>query len=320
MIYTELQVTTNFSFLRGGSHPDDLVDQAVLLGYKQIAITDHNTLAGIVRAHVAAKKAAIRLIIGCRLELLDGPPLLAYATNKDAYARLSGLLSKGNLRAEKGQCHLYKSDVFEYAQGLKFIAIAPLSLDNTFDFDDAFKAALREYRDYLKNALYLGISRSYQANDNKRMHRLSQLSASLDIPLAATNDVHYHVPERRQLQDVLTCIREKCTINTAGFKLYQNAERHLKTADEMQRLFRQYPDAITATREIADACQFSLDSLEYVYPKEITSEGRTPQQELETLTWQGANEKFDGQIPESIAETIRYELEFMERKNYAPYF
>jgi error-prone DNA polymerase len=320
MEYTELQVTTNFSFLRGGSHPEEFVEQAAMLGYKQIAIADHNTLAGIVRAHVAAKKIGIRLIIGCHLELLDGPPLLAYPTDKDAYARLSGLLSKGNLRAEKGQCHLYKADVYQYAEGIKFISIAPFALNEAFDVDDEFKSSLAEYRKNLGGALYLGLSRSYQANDTKQMYRLWQLSDTIDIPLAAVNDAHYHIPERRQLQDVLTCIREKTTIHAAGFILYQNAERYLKTTDEMERLFRQYPEALSNTQQIAAACQFSLDSLKYVYPEEITSEGRTPQEELVKLTWEGANERFDSKIPERIVKTICYELEFMERKNYAAYF
>lgn len=320
MSYTELHITSNFSFLRGGSHPHELVEQAAALGYTEVAITDHNTLAGVVRAHSAAKKAGIRLIIGCRLELMDGPPLLAYPTDKDAYARLSGLLSTGNLRAEKGQCHLYKKDVYEYSKGILFIALSPFSLNEAFDFDDSYKDSLKDYSDNLGMALYLGMSRSYQANDNKRMHRLWQLSESFNIKLVATNDVHYHVPERRQLQDVLTCIREKCTIHTAGFRLYQNAERYLKPADEMQRLFRQYPQALDATSEIADACRFSLDSLKYIYPEEITSGGRTPQQELVMLAWQGANERFNNNIPEKIAKAIRYELEFMERKNYASYF
>jgi len=320
MSYTELHITSNFSFLRGGSHPHELIEQAVKLGYTEVAITDHNTLAGVVRAHVAAKKVGIRLIIGCRLELLDGPPLLAYPTDKEAYAQLSGLLSIGNLRAEKGQCHLYKADVYKHAEGIRFIALPPLSLNEAFDFEDNYKDSLKEYCNHLGGSLYLGISRSYQANDNKRMHRLWQLSESLGIKLIATNDVHYHIPERRQLQDVLTCIREKCTIDTAGFRLYQNAERYLKPADEMQRLFRQYPQALEATQEIADACRFSLDSLKYIYPEEITSGGRTPQEELVMLAWQGAKERFDNNIPEKIAETIRYELEFMERKNYASYF
>ena len=320
MSYTELQITSNFSFLRGGSHPHEIVEQAAALGYREIAITDYNTLAGVVRAHAAAKKSGIRLIIGCRLELLDGPPLLAYPTDKDAYARLSALLSTGNLRAEKGKCHLYKNDVYKHAQGILFIALTPLLLDEAFDFDDTYKNTLSEYRNNLGKALYLGMSRSYQANDNKRLHRIAELSEALDIKLAATNDVHYHEPERRQLQDILTCIREKCTIHTAGFRLYQNAERYLKTEDEMQRLFRHYPEALTAAREIADACQFSLNSLKYIYPEEITSGGRTPQEELEMLTWQGANEKFIDGIPEKVAENIRYELEFMQRKNYASYF
>ncbi|PZR20159.1 MAG: error-prone DNA polymerase [Flavobacterium psychrophilum] len=320
MSYTELQTTSNFSFLRGGSHPHELVEQAAALGYKAVAITDHNTLAGVVRAHVAAKKAGIRLIVGCRLELLDGPPLLAYPTDKESYARLSGLLSLGNRRAEKGKCHLYKADVYNYASGMRFIALPPLSLNEAFDFDEDYKKSLGEYYDNLGSALYLGISRSYQANDNKRLYRLWQLSESLGIKLVATNDVYYHEPARRQLQDVLACIREKCTIHSAGFLLYQNAERYLKPEEEMHRLFRQYPEALEAAGEIASACQFSLDSLTYIYPEEITSGGRTPQEELVMLTWQGAHEKFGEQIPEKIAETIRYELEFMERKNYASYF
>lgn len=320
MKYTELQITTNFSFLRGGSHPEELMETAAMLGYKEVAVTDQNTLAGIVRAHVAAKKAGIRLIVGCRLELIDGPPLLAYPTNKDAYANLSGLLSLGNSRAEKGKCHLYKKDVYHYADGIRFIALAPLSLNEDFDFEMDFKSSLQEYSDYLGASLYLGMSRSYHANDNKRMHRLWQLAEAHQIAVVATNDVHYHIPERRHLQDVLTCIREKCTINTAGFRLYQNAERYLKTADEMERLFRQYPQALLATQDFVEECTFSLDSLEYVYPEEITSEGRTPQEELKFLTWKGANEKFNRQIPKEIAETIRYELEFMARKNYAAYF
>ncbi len=320
MSYTELHTTSNFSFLRGGSHPEELVEQAAALGYTEIAITDWNTLAGIVRAHVAAKKAGIRLIVGCRLELLDGPPLLAYPTDKEAYARLSGLLSTGNLRAEKGQCHIYKADVYKYAKGMLFIALPPLSLNDAFAFEDNFKTALQEYRQHLGSALYLGMSRSYLSNDNKRLYRMAQLSEDLGIKLVATNDVYYHSLERRQLQDVLTCIREKCTIHSAGFRLHQNAERYLKPADEMQRLFRQYPQALEASREIADACRFSLDSLTYMYPEEITTGGRTPQQELEKLAWEGAHEKFPEGIPEKVAHTIRYELEFMARKNYASYF
>lgn len=320
MSYVELQVTTNFSFLRGGSHPDELIEQAVQLGYTEIAITDRNTLAGIVQAHTAAKSRGIRIIPACRLDLLDGPSLLAYPTDKDAYARLSALLSEGNLRAEKGQCHLYKADVFRYAKGMKFIAIAPAELNTKFEFPPSFKLSLTEYKQALGNDLYLGANRSYMANDNKRLFRLQQLSDVLDIPLVATNDVHYHHPQRRELQDVLTCIREKCTIQSAGFKLHQNAERYLKSIKEMQRLFAQYPQAIANTIDIAKACQFSLDSLQYEYPHEITTERRTPQEELVYLTWEGAKEKFGEDVPQHIINSIQYELDFIERKNYASYF
>ena len=320
MQYSELQVTSNFSFLRGASHPEELVEQAAFYGYKKIAVTDRNTLAGIVRAHVAAKKAGIDFIPACRIDLLDGPSLLAYPKNIKAYGRLSALLSLGNSRAEKGKCHINKADVYDHAKDIIFIAIPPDKLNTLFDFEDNFKMQLAEYRKELGDKLYLAVSKSYLGDDQKRIFRLSQLSKTLQIPLAATNDVHYHNNERRELQDILTCVREKCTIHTAGFLLHQNAERHLKPVEEMQRLFLQYPHAIENSNNIAQACTFSLDSLNYVYPEEITSEGRTPLQELIHLTWLGASEMFGENIPDKIAHNIRYELAFMEEMNYASYF
>ncbi|MEO6903613.1 MAG: error-prone DNA polymerase [Bacteroidia bacterium] len=320
MSYTELQITSNFTFLRGGSHPEEMVEQALALGYTEIAITDHNTLAGIVRAYTAAKNKSIRILPACRLNLLDGYSLLAYPTNKEAYAQLSALLSEGNLRAEKGKCFLYKADVYRYAAGIKFIIIPPTSLTTTFELEVDFISAVQEYKQALGAEVYLGAIRSYQANDTKKLFRLSELSKHYNIPLVAMNDVHYHASERRELQDVLTCIREKCTIYNAGFRLYQNAERYLKTAEEMKRLFAHYPEAIANTKRIADACLFSLSELKYVYPEEITTEGRTPQEELVHLTWKGAKEKFTENIPEKIKDTIQFELDFIERKNYAAYF
>ncbi|MBL7971604.1 MAG: error-prone DNA polymerase [Prolixibacteraceae bacterium] len=320
MDYAELQVTSNFTFLRGGSHPEELVEQAVQLGYQAVAITDRNTLAGIVRAHVAARGKNIRFIPACRLDLLDGPSLLAYPTNKSAYANLSALLTEGNLRAEKGECHLYRADVYKYAVGVRFIAIPPSSLNADFDFDPEFSKALEEYKEALGSSLYLAANFGYNGDDHKKLFRLSQLDARLGIPLVATNNVHYHAPDRRELQDVLTCIREKCTIHSAGFKLHPNAERYLKPIDEMHRLFRQYPEAISRALELADACRFSLDELKYLYPEEITSEGRTPMEELVYLTWKGAHEHFGENIPEKVRETIVMELEFIGSKDYASYF
>jgi len=320
MRYIELQITSNFSFLRGGSHPEELVEQAFELGYDALAITDHNTLAGIVRAHAAAKLKGIRLIVGCRLNLLDGPSLLAYPTGKDAYARLSRLLSLGNLRTEKGKCDLYQADVFSHAEGMLFIAIPPDRLNEHFDLDPSFEKSLRGYKKALGDSLFLGASRSYLGDDSKILYRLSKLADRLGVPMTAVNDVYYHHPHRRQLQDVMTCIREKCTIYNAGFRLHQNAERHLKTSQEMQRLFRKYPDAILRARQIAEACQFSLDSLKYEYPEEITSEGRSPMQELIFLTWKGAKEIYGEVLPEKIVSSIHHEMKFIEEMDYAAYF
>src|SRR5690606_36745007 len=150
--------------------------------------------------------------------------------------------------------------------------------------------------------------------------RVAELSFNLDIPMVATNDVYYHDVNRRQLQDILTCIREKCTIHTGGFRLLPNAERHLKSITEMERLFRTYPDAILRSGEIANACTFSLDELKYDYPKEITTEGRTPQEELTRLTYEGAQVLFGEDVAQKIIDTIEYELKFIQQMNYAPYF
>jgi len=321
MKHYELQVTTNFTFLRGASHAEELVEHAVSYDYDAIAITDRNTLAGIVRAYAAAKKKeSIRIITGCRLDLLDGVSLLAYPTNKTAYAALTNLLSLGNSRAEKGTCLLHKADVYRYAKGMKLIALPPETLNEVFEFDASFKTTLSEYKEAFGKDLYIAATRRYNGDDNKQLYRIAALSKELNIPMVATNDVHYHHPARRQLQDILTCIREKCTIYNAGFKLLPNAERHLKTQEEMFRLFRNYPGAIAQTQEIAEACTFSLDELQYEYPEEITTEGRTPQEELTYLAWKGAKEIFGEPVPEKTANAIRHELKFIEEMHYASYF
>lgn len=319
MGYTELQVTSNFSFLRGASHPEELVEQAAALGYNAIAITDTNTLAGIVRGHVAAKKVGIRIIPGARLNLLDGPSLIALPTTIEAYANLSGLLTLGNLRTEKGKCDLYKQDLYNHANGLKLIVIPPLTLNALFEFDDSFTKAVAEYAEALGNQLFIAATRRYNGDDAKQLHRLAQLSRKFRVPMVATNDVHYHDSFRRELQDVVTCVREKCTIYNAGFRLYPNAERHLKPIKEMERLFKQYPDALLQTQLIAESCTFSLDELKYRYPNEITSNGRTAQEELTHLAWEGA-EKMFGEVPEKVKANILHELTFIEHMNYAEYF
>ena len=315
MTYVELQVTSNFSFRRGGSHPEELVDQAADLGYDAIGITDRNTFAGIVRAYQVAKDRNIRLIPGVRLDLLDGPSLLAYPTDKAAYARLSALLTLGNLRAEKEKCHISKKDVYQHAQGSFFIIIPPDKLTQDFEFEFVF---LHHVKDYQANLpiLYLAATKYYTGDDAKRLFLLSELN----VPMVATNDVHYHHVSRRELQDVLTCVREKCTIFNAGYKLHQNAERHLKENTEMERLFRNYPEAIANARMIADACSFDLKSLKYKYPTELTTESRTPMQQLEYLTWNGANEFYKNNIPAKVKKALDDELEIIRELDVPDYF
>ena len=320
MKYTELQCTSNFSFLRGASHPEELVEQAASFGYHAIGITDRNSVAGIVRAHLAAGTLGIQFLPACRLDLLDGPSLLAYPVNVAGYSQLSGLLTTGNLRAEKGECHLYKADVYHQLKDIRLIIVPPVILNGRFEFDFSFEKQSAVYRDIFGERLYLAASRRYSGDDAKQLFRLSQLSSRLGIPMVATNDVHYHEPSRRPLQDVLTCIREKCTIQNAGFRLHQNAERYLKSADEMKRLFNQYPEAIRNTQEIAEACQFNLHMLKYEYPEEITTGGRTTQEELTMLVWKGAYERFGDNITEKTKNAILHELKFIREMNYAAYF
>ncbi|HVU94491.1 MAG TPA: error-prone DNA polymerase [Puia sp.] len=321
MEYAELQVTSNFSFLRGASHPEELVEQAAGYGYAAVALTDRNSLAGLVRAHKAAKSAGIRFIPAARLDLVDGPDLLAYPTDKDAYARLSSLLTLGMRRVEKGQCALYRTDVYAKCRGIKFIVIPPeAGVLTLFDLNPTFQSMVAEYREALGAGLYLAAIRRFREDDDIQLHRLHELGRRLDIGLVATGDVHYHSPDRRQLQDVLTCTREHVTIQQAGYRLHPHAERHMKHRDEIERLFRAYPSALRRTLEIAEACTFSLSELKYVYPREITSAGRTPQQELAFLVYRGLGQRFPGGIPEKIQSQVDFELDFIARKNFAEYF
>jgi error-prone DNA polymerase len=315
MRYAELGVTTNFSFLNGASHADELVAQAKALGLEAIAVTDRNTLAGIVRAHTAAKAVSLRFIPGARLDLQDAPSLLCLPANRGGYGRLARLLSLGQSRAGKGQCVLGLADAAAHAEDNIFIAIPPGTLNG------AFEADLVRIQNALAGAtLYLAASHGYRGDDRARIGWLADMARRCGTPLVATNDVLYHAPHRRPLQDVLTCIREHTTIAQAGFCLEANAERHLKKPEEMARLFRDHPDAIRRTVEIMDACRFSLDELVYEYPDEPVPPGATPQEHLETLTWDGAAWRFPGGIPPNVRKTIARELQLVADLGYAPYF
>ena len=312
--YAELQVTSNFSFLRGASHPEELVGEAAALGHAAVAIADRNTLAGAVRAHEAAKRADIRLLVGARLDLADAPSLLSFPTDRTAYGRLARLLTIGRRRAPKGECHLGLADVIAHGAGQVMIAVAP-------DVPDAaFAGVLGKLRDHFKKRLYLAVQNLYRGDDTRRLAALSAIAEDCRVPLVATNDVHAHVPARRALHDVLTCIREHRTLFDAGFRLHANAERHLKPADEMARLFRGRPDVVARTLEVAGACRFGLDELRYEYPVDPVPGGRTPLDELVRLAWAGAAERYADGVPEKVGTQITHELTLIGDLDYAPYF
>jgi len=313
--YAELQVTTNFTFLEGASHPDELVLTAASLGHTAIAVTDRNTLAGVVRAHVAAKEHRLRLVVGCRLDLTDAGSLLAFPTSRAAYGRLSRLLTVGKRRAPKGACFLGREDVLAHAQGMLFVLLPPDGRN-----DAGFANELRRWRGELGRSLYLAASHRYRGDDAKRLAWLKEIASGARVPLLATNDVLYHGPARRPLADVLTCIRSHTTIDEAGWRLAANAERHLKAPQEMARLFRAYPEAIERTQEIVEACAFSLDELRYEYPDEVAEDGRTPQETLTTLTWTGAAGRYPDGVPDKVRAALEHELALIGQLGYAPYF
>jgi error-prone DNA polymerase len=312
--YAELQATSNFSFLRGASHPDELVLAASLLGHRAIALADRNSLAGIVRAHKAAKEVGIRFVVGCRLDFEDAPSLLCWPTDRAAYGRLTRLLTLGKRRAGKGECRLFYADVAAQGEG-QLVAVLPPE-----EIGSEFAAFLDRVAADFGDRAYLAAQHRYRGDDAKRLHRLARLADRSGLPLLATNDVLYHSPARRPLQDVVTCIREGCTLAEAGLRLEANAERHLKPPDEMARLFRRHADAVARTLEIPARCGFSLDELRYEYPEEVAPNGRSPQEELVHAAWEGASRRYPAGIPEKIRVQVEHELKLIGELHFAPYF
>jgi error-prone DNA polymerase len=323
--YAEIGITTNFSFLRGGSDPRAYVHQASKLGLPVIGIADHNTLAGVVRAYKELEnpevKHAPKLLIGSRLVFIDGTPdILAYPCDRTAYGRLCQLLTLGKRgddldKVEKGECHLRFENLLEFAEGQLLV----LTLPHRFEQVSALKI-LDRLRDSRAEGVWLAASLLYRGDDKRRLMRLSHVAAAARVPLLATNEVLYHHPARRPLQDVLTCIREKTTIDAIGKRLEANAERHLKPADEMARLFRDVPEAIAETMRFAGLITFSLAQLEYQYPDEPVPKGKTAQQHLEDLTWAGVDRYFSGKIDATLRATLRKELDLIAELKYAHYF
>ncbi|HWF48060.1 MAG TPA: PHP domain-containing protein [Bryobacteraceae bacterium] len=315
--YAELQVSSNFSFLRGASHPHELVMAAHEYGHHAIALTDRNTLSGIVLAHSTLKKMAprhTRFIVGCRLDFSNGESILCYPTNRKAYGNLTQLLTLGRRRAEKGECVLELADVVDYAEGQHFILPFPEVLT------DSVRKHIERCADLFSGSLHLALTHSYRGDDKRWIRTVAGLARSLSIPTVATNNVLYHHPERKMLQDVVTCIREKCALTDAGFRLDANAERHLKPPQEMARIFEAWPDALEATIEIADRCRFSLDELRYEYPEEIVEPGISAFEDLKRRALAGAKRRYPNGVPEAFIKQIDHELKLIGEREYAPYF
>ncbi len=315
--YAELATTSNFSFLRGGSFPDELVFRAAELGYTAIAITDRNTLAGVVRAHSAAKLAklaTLKLIIGARLALVDSPDVLVWAPDRAAYGRLCRLLTLGKRRASKGACELSLTDLLDHHAGLLAAVVPP----DPARADASFPIGL--LKDGFGDRLSLLACCGYAHDDTRWLGKLAALSRAHGVPLLASNDVHYHVPERRALQDVLTCVRERCTLAEAGHRLHANAERHLKSPEQMHRLFRDHPQALRRGLQIAERCAFNLDELKYEYPDELAPPGHTPFTYLTELTWAGAALRYPGGVSPHVQELLHKELALIRQEKIEAYF
>ena len=320
MSYAELQVTTNFGFLRGGSQPGELVTTAKALGMAAIGVTDRNSLAGVVRAWSKGREIGQRVLSGCRLDFADGTPgVLCYPTDREAWGRLTRLLTVGQRRVKKGECHLTLSDLLDYGEG-QLLLVAPPPDPPPPDSGEAFEAALRTLAGEFRGRVWLTAARPYGARDLNRLAWLDALGQGAGAPMIATNDVLYHAPERRPLQDVLTCIREGCTIEQAGLRLEANAERHLKSPAEMARLFARWPRALERTLEVADRIGFDLSQLKYEYPDEPVPPGKTAIKHLTDLAWAGAAWRYPGGVPETVQATLRHELGLIEELGYPNYF
>ncbi len=345
-MYVELHCKTNYSFLTGASHPDELIARAVQLGYSAMAVTDENTVAGVVRAYAAARETSLKLIIGAEIILNDAPPVVLWAADRKSYAHLTRLLTVGRRRAPKGQCWLSFEDVAHHAEGL-IAGIVPYiqgdrsrtdHIDPTHPSYPWFRLtpsrrrrlqdgsagacgwALNNYRDLFGDRAYLLAELYRGVDDHWRIQQLQKLSTLSRLPLVAAGDVLYHVPARLPLHDVLTATKHRTTVAQAGDLLLPNAQRHLQTIHQRQNAFARIPDAVSRTLEIADRCGFCLRQLRYEYPEELAPDGKTPMQYLHELTASGAKNRYPNGIPEKVQHQINHELVLIDQLHYEAYF
>ncbi|MBT5597049.1 MAG: PHP domain-containing protein, partial [Planctomycetaceae bacterium] len=330
MNYAELHCKSNFSFLQGASSAEQLVRRAVRLGYTALAITDRNTLAGVVRGHGASADAELQYIVAAELTFGDAPPCVVWIRNRSAYASLCRLLTLGRRQASKGNCCLSFEDLVSH--GDEFIlGVIPdwnrLSTGTASDHHRVHAAAclidardLQRYYEMFGERCYLLAELHRGSTDQQRLDLLQELSLQTGVPLVATGDVYYHDPSHSRLQDVLTATAHGCTVHDIGPYQFSNAQRHMRPLEDIAKLFQQIPQALERTLEIADICGFSLAELRYEYPEELAPTNVTPIAYLKQLAWTGARQRYSQGIPRKVINLLQHELELIGELNYEAYF
>ena len=309
--YAELHALSNFTFLRGASHPEELVETAAALGYEALAITDECSISGVVRAHMAAKECGLKkLIIGSELRLKSGRKLVVLAKSRRGYAALCALITRARRAADKGHYALTRQD---FDDGLPdcFVLWVP---------DEQFSLDVEDHwiRETFRDRLWIAVELLADGRQSEQLVRLRDIGRRLKLPLVAAGDVHMHRRSRRILQDMLTAIRERVTIDRAGFLLYPNGERHLRPLDVLERT---YPKELLAESvRIADEVHFSLDEIHYQYPDEIVPDDETPATYLRRLTEDGMRQRWPEGTPDKVVRLVEHELQLIADLGYEPYF
>ncbi|NTX39483.1 error-prone DNA polymerase [Myxococcus sp. CA033] len=309
MDYAELVCRSNFSFLRGASHPEELVLTASRLGLSALALTDADGLYGAVKAHLAAKEHGLRLILGAELTLEDGPPVVVYAADSGGYSNLCALVSRSRMTHPKGEAGLPWRALAERSSGLLALLPEPAALERVAPLAEAFP-----------ERFHVGLCRTLSAGDSAREARAEVLARELGVPLVVHNDVHTHHRRRQPLQDVLSAVRHGTTVDQAGTRLWPNGERTLKGPGEMARLFADRPEALARTVELASRCRASLDDLRYRFPEEDLPGGRTADEHLRVLTYEGLGVRYPAGVPPEVVKQIEHELRLIAALDFAGYF
>ena len=322
MQYVELHCKSNFSFLTGASHPDELLERASELGYRGLALTDEASIAGVVRGHAAAKDLGIQYIVGTEVHLTDAPSMVLWPTDRTAYGQMCRLLSRGRMRAEKGICQLSWRDVVEFSSGLLAGLLPP---ESTNQLDPTTSTPLSrflrtEFREVFSDSGYLLCEVHRGVDDQMHVQRLRELSIGNDVPLVVAGDVHYHTADRMLMHDCLSAIQNGTNIEKAHERRFRNSQRHLRSLKDIANLYRNVPEAIERTVEIAERCQFKLSELRYEYPEEIAPPGMSLLEHLKRLTWEGAKARWPDGVPEKVIDLLRHEMAIIQELGYEAYF